>query len=458
MGFCGAVDAGLAPGDLGWPTSCAAPAARCRACPGAELIAGALRRAGLRVHVGALACTTELVRGSAERERLRAQGVLAVDMESIWLVGAARPGAGAGGGERPFAVVRAVVDVPGRELRHLPATVTGALAAARSLRRCVAPLAGWARAVAPRDVLMAAPRAACAGVDRAIEIVEAVLEQRGSPLYVRRQIVHNTHVVRELEQRGVTFVAELDEVPDGATVVFSAHGVAPAVRREAAGGDLEVVDATCPLVSKVHAEARRFAGAGRTILLIGHAGHDEVEGVLGEAPDQIQLVGDLAEAERVQVADPERVAYLTQTTLAVDETATVVLAELVQLDPAAGGRRACGLPGAADRGREPDRPRLGRRCEDARHLRRRLGPGDAGGTGSVGAEPARPDLGRGACGDAGECAVQAVGRIEQGPRGAQRTPHPDPRRGLRWACRFVRPPGWVGTCCARRCQGASATR
>jgi 4-hydroxy-3-methylbut-2-en-1-yl diphosphate reductase len=177
---------------------------------------------------------------------------------------------------------------------------------------------------APRRVLLAAPRGYCAGVDRAIEIVEVALETYGAPVYVRKQIVHNLHVVRRLEARGAIFVEELDEVPAGATVVFSAHGVAPEVHRQAKDRDLKVVDATCPLVTKVHQEARKFAGKGYDIVLIGHEGHEEVIGTMGEAPRAIHLVGDEEEARQVDVADPERVAYLTQTTLSVDETGGVI--------------------------------------------------------------------------------------------------------------------------------------
>ncbi len=173
-------------------------------------------------------------------------------------------------------------------------------------------------------VLLASPRSFCAGVERAVDIVEHLLTQRGGPIHVRKQIVHNTHVVADLEARGAVFVDELDAVPDGATVVFSAHGVSPAVRDEAARRGLDVIDATCPLVTKVHAEARRFAARGDTVVLIGHAGHEEVEGTLGEAPDRIVLVETVADVERLEVPDPSRVSYLTQTTLAVDETAEVV--------------------------------------------------------------------------------------------------------------------------------------
>ncbi|MFB7917119.1 4-hydroxy-3-methylbut-2-enyl diphosphate reductase [Streptomyces sp. NPDC056061] len=177
-----------------------------------------------------------------------------------------------------------------------------------------------------RTVLLASPRSFCAGVDRAIEIVERVLTDRGSPVYVRKQIVHNIHVVRNLERRGAVFVDDLDEVPVGATVVFSAHGVSPAVRRRAAERDLDVIDATCPLVTKVHAEARRFAQHGDTVVFIGHAGHEETEGTLGEAPDHMVLVESVADVAALRVPDPERISYLTQTTLAVDETAGIVAA------------------------------------------------------------------------------------------------------------------------------------
>jgi 4-hydroxy-3-methylbut-2-enyl diphosphate reductase len=178
----------------------------------------------------------------------------------------------------------------------------------------------------PRRVLLAAPRSFCAGVERAIDVVTALLDQRGGPVYVRKQIVHNTHVVAELEARGAVFVDELDAVPDGAVVVFSAHGVSPAVRGVAAQRGLDVVDATCPLVTKVHAEARRFADRGDTVLLIGHEGHEEVDGTLGEAPERTVLVQTVRDAATVPVPDPRRVSYLTQTTLAVDETADVVAA------------------------------------------------------------------------------------------------------------------------------------
>ncbi|HWS35385.1 MAG TPA: 4-hydroxy-3-methylbut-2-enyl diphosphate reductase [Actinoplanes sp.] len=173
------------------------------------------------------------------------------------------------------------------------------------------------------EVLLAAPRSFCAGVERAVDMVDRALRLHGPPVYVRRQIVHNAHVVAGLEARGVIFVEELDAVPDGAVVVFSAHGVAPAVRAEAARRELGVIDATCPLVAKVHTEARRFAARGDTVLLIGHPGHDETEGTLGQVPG-LQLVSRISDISDLEVADARRVSYLTQTTLAAEETGAVI--------------------------------------------------------------------------------------------------------------------------------------
>ena len=176
----------------------------------------------------------------------------------------------------------------------------------------------------PGRIVLAAPRGFCAGVVRAIDVVNLALEYVDPPLYVRREIVHNLHVVRGFEKRGVRFVEELDEVPDGATVIFSAHGIAPRVREDAARRGLKVIDATCPLVTKVHLEAIRFARLGYRILLIGHPNHDEVEGTLGEAQSRITLVSSAAEAETVGVQDPGRVAYITQTTLSMEDTRPIV--------------------------------------------------------------------------------------------------------------------------------------
>jgi 4-hydroxy-3-methylbut-2-enyl diphosphate reductase len=173
-------------------------------------------------------------------------------------------------------------------------------------------------------VLLAAPRGYCAGVERAVEAVERALETHGAPVYVRKQIVHNLHVVRDLEGKGAVFVDEESQVPEGAVVVLSAHGVAPTVYANAEARGLTILDATCPLVTKVHLEARRFARDDRTIVLIGHAGHEEVEGTTGQAPSKTILVQDVDEARAVQVPDPENLSYLTQTTLSVDETNEIV--------------------------------------------------------------------------------------------------------------------------------------
>ncbi|MCX6397896.1 MAG: 4-hydroxy-3-methylbut-2-enyl diphosphate reductase [Propionibacteriales bacterium] len=177
---------------------------------------------------------------------------------------------------------------------------------------------------AERSVLLAAPRGYCAGVDRAVITVEKALDLYGAPVYVRKQIVHNKHVVANLESRGAIFVEELDEVPAGETVVFSAHGVSPAVHAEASVRGLKTIDATCPLVTKVHHEAKRFAADDYDILLIGHEGHEEVEGTAGEAPDHIQLVQSPEDVPNIVVRDPKRVAWLSQTTLSVDETMATV--------------------------------------------------------------------------------------------------------------------------------------
>jgi 4-hydroxy-3-methylbut-2-en-1-yl diphosphate reductase len=173
-------------------------------------------------------------------------------------------------------------------------------------------------------VLLASPRGYCAGVERAVETVERALELYGAPVYVRKQIVHNAHVVQELERRGAIFVDSEREVPEGSTIVFSAHGVAPSVHANAATRRLRTIDATCPLVTKVHAQARRYAAEGYTIVLIGHAGHEEVEGTMGEAPDSIVLVESVEEAERLELPADAKLAYITQTTLSVDETGEII--------------------------------------------------------------------------------------------------------------------------------------
>ena len=279
----------------------------------APLVA-ALRQQGLRVHIGPMVSTDHIVTGP-ERERLARTGALAVDMESSAVVRALPTR------DLPVAVVRVIVDTAYTPLGRLRTVGAGAKAL-RVLRRIGPSLRVWADLAGPRSVVLAGPRSFCAGVDRAIDIVEQALRRYPRPVYVRRQIVHNAHVVADLQRQGAVFVDELDEVPDNTAVVFSAHGVAPAVRAAAKRRNLTVVDATCPLVAKVHTEARRFLARGDTVLLVGHDGHDETEGTLGEG--DIQLVRTPADAAGVHVDDPSRVSYLTQTTLAVDEVAQVV--------------------------------------------------------------------------------------------------------------------------------------
>jgi len=176
----------------------------------------------------------------------------------------------------------------------------------------------------PEKLLLAAPRGYCAGVDRAVQTVERALELYGAPVYVRKEIVHNKHVVDQLRERGAVFVESETEIPRGATAVFSAHGVAPSVHDNARIRELRTIDATCPLVTKVHREAVKFAAEGYTIVLIGHAGHEEVEGTMGEAPDRIVLIESTADVDALEVDDPDRIAYISQTTLSVDETRAVI--------------------------------------------------------------------------------------------------------------------------------------
>jgi 4-hydroxy-3-methylbut-2-enyl diphosphate reductase len=192
---------------------------------------------------------------------------------------------------------------------------------------------------APEKLLLAAPRGYCAGVDRAVQTVERALELHGAPVYVRKEIVHNKHVVEELAQRGAVFVEELsDDIPEDAVTVFSAHGVSPAVHAEAETRGLRTIDATCPLVTKVHREAVKFAADGYTIVLVGHAGHEEVEGTMGEVPGSIVLVETEDDVDALEVEDPSQIAYLTQTTLSVDET-TAIIARLREKFPAITGPR-----------------------------------------------------------------------------------------------------------------------
>ncbi len=241
---------------------------------------------------------------------LLADGAVAVDRDSFALCQAL--------GDRARVVVLAVSgDLrTSRRPGHFRA-MASLLAARPTLER-------WAEAIRPRTVLLAKPRSFCAGVERAITTVERALERYGAPLYVRRQIVHNSHVVEALEAKGAVFVQELDEVPDGATVVLAAHGVSPAVREDSERRELSVIDATCPLVAKVHKEVTRFAAQDHDIVLIGHVDHEEVVGTMGEAPDRIHLVEKVEDVAGLALDAQAKVGYLTQTTLAADETAEIV--------------------------------------------------------------------------------------------------------------------------------------
>jgi 4-hydroxy-3-methylbut-2-en-1-yl diphosphate reductase len=296
-----------------------------RRLPSALLLAAELRRDGHRVAVGPIATVGPLPAdaafdGAGEDRELRAvlsaRGALTVDRESAWAAALA-------GDDRPLAVVRSVEGASDQDAPLVASRHDGA--AAGTVDGIRPALDRWARACQARQVVLAAPRSFCAGVERAIEIVERALERFGAPVYVRRQIVHNAHVVGRLAAMGAVFVEELDEVPDGATVVLAAHGVSPEVRSQAAGRDgFTVIDATCPLVAKVHHEAKRYAARGFDIVLIGHADHEEIVGTLGEAPDRTHLVESPADVEHLAFEDGAPVAYLTQTTLATDETAEVI--------------------------------------------------------------------------------------------------------------------------------------
>lgn len=313
-GLGGALDGRLAPGDIVVAERLIDPTGRQVAhLPSAALLAGELSRCGLAARPGTVVTTDHIVTGS-ERAALAALGADVVDMEST--------AAAEAGWRLPVAVLRAVSDSPGHEL-FSPAGARGVWKALRSLRASRPALARWAAAAGPRDVVLAEPRGFCAGVTRAIETVERALKAYGHPVYVRRQIVHNASVVARLESLGAIFVRELDEVPEGARVIFSAHGVGDAVGHEAADRHLSTIDATCPLVAKVHTEGRRFAAAGRQVVLVGHAGHDEVEGTLGTVPGA-RLVTTVADVEALDLGPDQPTAFITQTTLAADEVSSVV--------------------------------------------------------------------------------------------------------------------------------------
>jgi 4-hydroxy-3-methylbut-2-enyl diphosphate reductase len=282
--------------------------------PAAGMLAAELVEHGLPAVAGGVVSTPRLVRGSDARAALARTGAVAVDTETAYILAAGWP--------VPTAVIRVIVDTPERELMSV-STMGGGITALRNLRAAAGVLQRWADGLAERTILLAGPRSFCAGVERAIATVERALDHYGSPVYVRRQIVHNRHVVDDLRARGAVFVDELDEVPDGATVVLSAHGVSPTVRAQADGRGFTVIDATCPLVNKVHHEVRRFTERGFRVIMIGHSGHDETEGTLGEAPGMI-LVETREDVARLQIEDAERLAYITQTTLSPDDVAGIV--------------------------------------------------------------------------------------------------------------------------------------
>jgi 4-hydroxy-3-methylbut-2-enyl diphosphate reductase len=311
VGVAGALAPELVPGDLIIASELrSTESSTSRNLPASALLAAEFRRTGFDVRTGPLVTSPKYVQ-SGERATLAASGALAVDMESSWIMDYLP--------NNPLAVIRSISDTT------TTGPLRGGLRALASLSAARGPLQRWADVCGEHEIILASPRSFCAGVERAIETVERALEQFGSPVYVRRQIVHNLHVVQGLERRGAIFVEEIDDVPEGAVVVLAAHGVSPQVRSEAtAREDLTVIDATCPLVSKVHVEARRFAAQDYDLILIGHADHEEVIGTFGEAPDRIRIVATVEDVERLDLDPTRSLAYLTQTTLAVDETAEII--------------------------------------------------------------------------------------------------------------------------------------
>jgi len=350
-GFCGSLRDGVEPGSVVVASEVRGPTGLV-SLPSAAAVSHSLRRAGLTVHVGPIISTDHVVRGP-ERTELARDGALAVDMESFWLVsgvqarhGAADQGAAeatVAAGGRPegvpgadghrTAVVRIVSDSPGSGFRPAGLVASG-LKGLKGLTRIGGCLEDWAAAVGPRTVLIAAPRSFCAGVCRAIDITEQALAESAPPLYVRREIVHNKHVVDSFRDRGVVFVRELSEVPPGRTVILAAHGVSPAVRADARVRGLRIIDATCPLVARLHKRARMLVDQGHLVVFIGKKGHDETEGVVGEAPDRIVVVEDQGDIDRLAGEDPHAlgphpptdapIATLTQTTLVPHEVEALV--------------------------------------------------------------------------------------------------------------------------------------
>jgi 4-hydroxy-3-methylbut-2-en-1-yl diphosphate reductase len=298
----------------------------------AAVIAAELAARGARVMLGPVISTSAGATTADRRASLVATGALAVDRQTALLLNAPWG--------IPAAVVR-VVASNSRQRRQWWGGRAETSSAVRQLRQVGHVLDLWGQAIADRRVLLAGPRSFCAGVERAITTVERALDRYGAPVYVRRQIVHNRHVVEGLEQRGAIFVQELDEVPRGAIAVLSAHGVSPGVRAEAVKRELRVIDATCPLVSKVHHEVMRFAERGFQMVLIGHPGHDETEGTLGES-DDISIVAEPGDVERLEVRDPQKLAYLTQTTLSPSDVSAIVT-KLSERFPAIVGPRAADI-------------------------------------------------------------------------------------------------------------------
>ena len=325
-GVAGGIAAEVKPGDVVVATEVRGDDGTVVACPSSALLVGDLRRLGLTVHHGPIASQRKL--SAVTRPKLRAEGVLAVDMESAWL---APPG-------QPFAVVRVITDTEDAPIWH-PGILGRGLRGLRTLRRAVPALDAWIDSIGTHPVALASPRSFCAGVERAIDIVDRALDRFGAPVYVRREIVHNAHVVAGLKQRGAVFVQEAEEVPEGSVLVLAAHGVAPSVRATAADRSLRVIDATCPLVAKVHTEVKRYAARGDTVFLIGHEGHEEVEGTVGEAPTRIKVIGDVHDAAATLVDSPNRVAFAMQTTLAVDEAEEIAAVLRSRFPALAGPRR-----------------------------------------------------------------------------------------------------------------------
>jgi 4-hydroxy-3-methylbut-2-enyl diphosphate reductase len=313
VGVAGALAPELVPGDIIIASELrSTETATSRELPGSSLLSAEFRRSRHRVRLGPLVTSSTYVPSSG-RASLAASGAIAVDMESSWVMDYLP--------KNPLAVVRTISDTT------TTGPVRGGLRALGSLSSARLPLERWARACGEHEIILASPRSFCAGVERAIDTVERALEQFGAPVYVRRQIVHNLHVVRELELKGAIFVEELSDVPEHATVVLAAHGVSPEIRRQAGEREsLTVIDATCPLVAKVHTEARRYAAQDYNLVLIGHAEHEEVEGTYGEAPDRMRIVASVDDVATLDFDRDAPIAFLTQTTLATDETAEIVSA------------------------------------------------------------------------------------------------------------------------------------